>query len=660
MAELFAPLFQPLRLGRKTAPSRIVFAAHQTNFARHNRFDSRHAAYYAARARGGAGVIVLEGSVVHPSDWPYEYAIFGYDERIVPTYQMIAEALRPHGPVVLAQLTHSGMQGTSHYSQAALWAPSPIPEVNSREVPKEMEPEDIAAVIDGFATAARYAIEGGLDGVEINAGPESLVRQFLSPLTNQRQDEYGGPLENRLRFARKVIAAVRRAVGDEAVVGLRLSGDEHAPWAGIKPGDAAEIARILSSEHQIDYLSVTSGSIYTPHLIRAGLYMPPGYALHLAAEIKEAVQIPVFAQGSIVDPRQAAMVLVEGRADAVKMTRALIADPDLPRKVRDGRAEDVRQCILCNQDCVVQSVQNPRLSCSINPAAGHEAHAEFATLPPAVRPKRVMVIGGGPAGMEAARVAALRGHRVTLYEQNETLGGALLLASAEPGRKRLELIGQWLEAQIRKLGVTIHLGVTATFETVRAELPDAVIVAVGGVPVLYPGVDFDNSVPVLNERDVLGGAPLPPTGKAVVLDEIGDHDGMAVAEWLVHKGWKVEIVTRDMFCGQRLTATQELTAWNQRAWSKGVIFHPQREAVRVTNRTLIMVDRFSREEERIEQVDLIVDVTYDRPDETLYFTLKEAGFGAEGMPALYRAGDCVAPRRISQAVLEGYRAGRAV
>ncbi|NTU84899.1 MAG: 2,4-dienoyl-CoA reductase, partial [Chloroflexales bacterium] len=378
MSNLYAPLLEPLRLGGKTAPSRIVFAAHPTNFGRRNRFEDRHAAYYAARAAGGAGVIILEGSVVHPSDWPYEYAIFGYDEAVIAGYRRMAEAIKPHGALALAQLSHSGMQGTSHYSQSALWGPSPVPEVNSREVPKEMEPEDIEAVIEGFARAAGYALAGGLHGVEINAGPDSLVRQFMSPLTNLRQDEYGGARENRLRLAREVLRAVRRAVGSEAIVGLRISGDEHAPWAGLKPEDAAEIAGLLTADHQIDYVSVTSGSIYSLHLTRAGLFMPPGYALHLAAEVKAAVAVPVFAQGSIVDPRQASAILVEGHADAVKMTRALIADPQLPRKVRAGRADAVRQCVLCNQDCVVTLVQNPRLSCAINPAAGHEAHAEFA------------------------------------------------------------------------------------------------------------------------------------------------------------------------------------------------------------------------------------------------------------------------------------------
>lgn len=660
MTDSIDPLFAPLRIGRRHAPSRIVFAAHPTNFARRNTFVERHAAYYRARAAGGAGVIILEGSVVHPSDWPYEYAIFGYDERIVEGYRMMAGAIRPHGAIALAQLTHTGMQGTSHYSQAALWGPSPVPEVNSREVPKEMEPEDIEEVIEGFARAATFAIAGGLDGVEVNAGPDSLVRQFMSPLTNHRQDGYGGDLEGRLRFAREVLRAVRRAMGDEAVLGLRISGDEYAPWAGIKPEDATEIARLLTADHQIDYVSVTSGSIYTLHLTRAGMYMPPGYARHLAADVKAAVAVPVFAQGSIVDPKQASAILVEGRADAVKMTRALIADPDLPRKVKSGQAAEVRQCILCNQDCVVSVVQNPRLSCSVNPAAGHEAQPEFAPLTAAQVRRRVLVVGGGPAGLEAARVAALRGHEVTLVEQRKRLGGAINLAAAEPGRRRLELSARWLETQIRRLGITVKLGTTATLETIQDEAPDAVIVAVGGLPGNYPAVSFDGSVPVLNEREILGGVPLPAPGKAVVLDEIGDHDGMAVAEWLVGKGWQVTIITADMFCGQRLTATQELTAWNQRAWNKGVVFRPMHEVQRVSQGTLYAVDRFSREELRIEEVALVVEVSYDVPNEGLYFALKEAGYGRHGMPALYRAGDCVAPRRIGQAVLEGHRAGRAV
>ncbi|MBL8258365.1 MAG: FAD-dependent oxidoreductase [Candidatus Competibacteraceae bacterium] len=648
----FDPLFAPLKLGGKTAPNRFVFAAHQTNFAVHNRLTERHAAYYAARAAGGSGLIVLEASAVHPSDWPYEYAVFGHDPAVVEGYRLAAEAIHRHGALVLAQLSHSGMQGTSHYSQLPLWGPSPVPEVNSRELPQAMDAEDIAAVVEGFRQAARYALDGGLDGVELNAGQDSLIRQFLSPLTNQRGDEYGGALDNRLRFARQIMRAVREELGQDAVVGLRLSGDEYAPWAGIKPEDAAEIARLLAEDGLLDFLSVTSGSIYTGHVTRPGLYQPPGFAVHLAAGVKAAVPIPVFAQGSIVDPAMALEIVAEGKADAVEMTRALIADPELPLKLRRGDLDDIRPGLLANQDNIIGLVQNPRLSCANNPAAGYEGEPEFAPLAPARNPHRVLVIGGGPAGMEAARVAALRGHRVTLHERQQQLGGAIRLAAAAPGRERLALAADWLETQLRKLDVSVRFGSEATEERVRREAPDAVIVAVGGQPGRQPGARFDPSAPVVNPRQVLRGEVPAQPGRAVVLDTLGDPVGMGVAEWLAERGWQVEVVTGDMFVGQRLTASLELTAWNQRAAARGIAFRPQFDVLEVTENSVLGADHFDRQEIRLDGIDLVVDVSPEVPDETLYFALKASGL------RVIRAGDCVAPRYLAQAILEGYRAGR--
>ncbi|HAP77100.1 MAG TPA: 2,4-dienoyl-CoA reductase, partial [Acidimicrobiaceae bacterium] len=332
-------LLQPLSIGSATAPNRVMFGPHVTNLGDdHRRFTSRHTAYYERRARGGCGVIVTEGASVHPSDWPYERAPLA--SECGPGWAAIADACHAHGALVIASLDHAGGQGSSAYSQRELWAPSRVPEVNTREVPKWMEAHDIAEVVAGFGAAAATAMAAGCDGVEINAGQHSLVRQFLSGLTNHRDDVWG---VDKWLFASEAIEAVRAAVGS-GVVGLRLSCDELAPWAGITPEQAPELAARLVA-FGVDYLVVVRGSIYSAEKTRADFHEPTGYNIDVCRAVKSAVPTtPVFLQGSVVEWGQAEWAVGDGVCDAVEMTRAQLADPDLVAKQGDARP-----CIRCNQ-----------------------------------------------------------------------------------------------------------------------------------------------------------------------------------------------------------------------------------------------------------------------------------------------------------------------
>ncbi len=622
-------LLEPLQLGPRTAPNRILFGPHVTNLGDDDRcFTDRHIAYYERRARGGCGTIVLEGASVHESDWPYERAPLA--ARAAAGWSAIAAACRPHGSLVVASLDHAGGQGSSAYSQAPLWAPSRVPEVASREVPKWMEAEDIVAVIDGFVAAATAAVDAGCDGVEINGGQHSLVRQFLSGLTNQRGDEWGA---DRLHFARTVIAAVRAAVGAEHVVGLRLSCDEIAPWAGITPEMAPPIAADLVAAG-VDYVVVVRGSIFSVEQTRPDFHQPAGFNVGLASAVAAAVEVPVVLQGSVVDVGQAEWA-VGGYDDpascaAVEMTRAQIADPDLVAKLRAGQPERIRPCTRCNQTCQVRDARNPIVTCIGEPTSGRETEDPDWYVP-ARTPRDIAVVGGGPAGLETARVAATRGHRVVLVERAAELGG--LAAVAGPNRPLVD----WLAAEVGRLGVDVR--------TATAEVPasTAVVQCTGSVAGVREYEVAPGAV-VIDVADLRrGAATLPATGDVVVFDPIGGPIGVALAEEL---GGRAVLVTQDNIAGNELARTGDLAPANVRLAQAGVRIERRALLRSVTADDVTLRDRYTGVD-RTMPCAALVDCGFRLPTAAL-----------DG--AIAQAGDCVAPRTVHEAILEARRVAAAL
>jgi len=654
---MYRYLWSPLTLGPVTTRNRIVFSAHLTNYARDGKPTEQHAAYYGARAAGGAGLIITEEHSTHPTDWPYEKLIHGFHRDVIPGYQRITEAVHRHGVPIFAQINHNGGQASSMYSRLPVWAPSPVADPLFREVPKAVSQAEISEIIAGYAQVAEHCAEGGFDGIELQCSHSSIVRGFLSPATNKRTDEYGGSLANRARILVEIVAGVRKVVGNRLALGVRICGDEFIE-GGTTIDEAVEVARIVEATGQVDYINTSIGvATATLFMIEASMHIPPGYAMFIPSAIRKAVDLPVVGVGRFKDPLQAERALEEGHCDLVGVVRGQIADPDFARKSRSRATEDIRLCLSCNQECVGRMGLNRWLGCIENPRTGREALG--VGLPRTIkRRKKVMVVGAGPAGLQAAIAAARNGHQVTVYEKESVAGGQVRLAASVPNRAEFgDMIrNQLIECQ--RLGVCLHFDTGVWPGLVEEQKPDHIVVAMGA-EAQRPWWAPAEATRVCDVRDVLTGAA-SPSGEVVVIDELGFHHATSVGELLADRGCKVEIVTPGMVVGQDLGITLDMENWWLRATAKGITqttdLVPM--GLEVGNaeggRDTLVLLHHPTGQNVTRTPDWVVLAVPANPVEWLYNDLKSAGWSVE------RVGDCVAPRRAHAAVVEGERVGAAV
>ncbi len=647
----FLYLFSPLKIGGIILPNRINFAAHLTNLSQDHRISSAHIHYYQERAKGGCGLITTEELTVHPSDLAYEKLVDAFKPEVIPGFQKLTRAIHQYDTKIFAQLNHNGMQADSKLSRLPVWGPSAGKDPLFRETCKAMEIEDIQECVEYFARSANHVVEGGFDGIELQLGHSSLVRQFLSPATNFRQDEYGGSFEKRLRFALEVIDAVRGAVGAGFTVGLRLNADEMHPNGGLTHETAKKIAQRLEATGQIDFFDISLGTFHNLFLVEGSMHTPLAYTTPLSAGIRSVVSLPVYASNRINDPHLAEKILADGHGDMVNMVRGLIADPELPNKARYGRFKDIRHCIACNQGCIGRMGQGYTIGCMQTPAAGAEAKYGIGTIARAEKSKKVVIVGAGPAGLEAARIAALRKHRVVLLEKNPDVGGQNLIAGKAAGRQEITGVTRWLSHQVDTLEVDIRLGVEATAQTVIDENPDAVVIATGSLPKRKPFPGCYDCPDVVTTWQVLNGEV--ETGERVLLIDLhGHHQGTGTAEFLADRSEQVHMILPSFFPGALLGPLQDLYLTRQRLEEKRVTFTPNIAVLEINGTIVKGLDVYSEEIKDFDGFDTVVLCAGNTANEGLYFELKDK------VPEIHRVGDCVAPRLTDMAIKEGHDIGR--
>jgi 2,4-dienoyl-CoA reductase-like NADH-dependent reductase (Old Yellow Enzyme family) len=649
--ERYPHLFSPLELRGRVLRNRIVSTPHATGWGRDGLIDPGEVDYHVRKAAGGCGLVMTFGSAsVDPASEASYGSISLWDERNEPALRALADGVHSHGAVCMSQMTHMGRRGTSTVSGIPLRSSSDVPEGVHLEVPVPLATSEIPAIVERFADAARRLERCGWDGCEVTSFGGHLIEQFFDPQVNQRTDEYGGSLENRTRFGREVLAAVRAAVSDRFIVGFRMTLDQHVP-GGLGPPEMTEIARSLATTGAIDVFSVSAGTGAT-RLSSAyfvpGDDLPQGVYNELAREFREAVGIPVIVAGRNVEPAMADACVASG-VDLVAMTRAIIADPDLPTRAAAGLAQ--RPCIGLNEGCIGRLYTSRPMWCSVNPAI---RDPDLDQLTPAPAPGRVVVVGGGVAGLEAARGAALRGHDVVLFERRSELGGRARLAAVRNGRERWTRYIEWVRDEAKAAGAELRCGAPVMVDEILGERPDLVILATGSE--LRPSAILPGPVPVVDVDELLEkGSPAVGVRSALILDDEAGFLAPTAAEHLVEAGFRVEVVTSHPAVAGQIDGSQQALVL-RRLELAGVRMSPNLAGVASDGAGVTLRNVYTEREERRDGVGLVVMAGYRRSVIGLRDGLMAASPGLRIVPV----GDALAPRSLLDAVAEGARAGATV
>lgn len=670
----YRALFQSLQLKNLILKNRILSTSHAPAYAEGGMPGERYQLYHEEKAKGGLAMTMFGGASTFTADSPPSFGqIYVGSDDVIPYFKAFADRIHRHDVALMCQISHVGRRTVG--SRGA-WLPaissSALKEPAHGTYPKAMEPSDFRRVAESYGAAARRCRDGGLDGCELIVTGH-IIGQFWSPLINKRRDEHGGSLDNRLRFTFQILETIRKAVGPDFIVGIRMSVDEFIE-GGVRLDEATEIARRLDASGLVDFLNINGSAGWTKAGLASsvpGMAYPGSLYVHLAAHIRKAVSLPIFHAARVGDLASANSAVAEGMVDMIGMTRAHIADPYLIRKHLDGREEQTRLCVGASY-CIDRIYVGNDALCIQNAATGREATMPHVIEPTKRAKRKIVVVGAGPGGLEAARVSAERGHEVVLFEAAAEVGGQVLLAARASWRRHLIGVTRWLNDEITRLGVTVHLNTYADSNDILAQKPDVVIIATG-VPnmELVEGGELAASV-----WDVLS-SQVKPKEDVLVFDDRSDHQALSACEFLAEAGSKVELVTTDRNVGYGVGATNAIVHLKN-LYKLGVQMTPDRRLVSIArdgNRLRAVLRNEYTGEEEVRVASQVVLECGTSPSDELYLELRDqsrnegeydlTAFGEGRLETivrnpdasfeLYRVGDAISSRNIHAAIYDSLR-----